>query len=657
MAFSMFLRWFDEIPIRPALRYGLGMTVALILFTGCADSVNSNSRTNRKSNILNLQATAGDNQSAPAGTTLPTRFALQAMVSNAPLTTGNVKWSTSAGTLDLVASTIDKNGNTKGPLLTLPDAPGVTNVTATVITDTATEAFIFHAVGQAGAAAKLAFTQQPVDSIQQKNVPSIIVAVEDAAGNIVADATNKITLALSNNPNSGMLLGPVTLSAQAGVATFSSVYIDKIGKGYTLSATSPNLTAAVSQPFNITDAGFTISACPKSPTSGTVSTSVAISACVSNTSGAQNSNLQIDWSLSSPGGQLLHPHSLTDTDGMASVLLTLSDSAQDNTILASVDGASSSVSTTLTVAGTAGTAGKLAFSALASDITQYAPFSLQVLAEDANGNVDSTFNGKIALSLSENPVSATLSGTTTVTAVNGVASFKNLAIDKAGGGLQLAAAAVGLTPASTSPFTVTSAGAQMTLVAQNLSAGLIASQHSNSFSVSVKDTSGNPLSQVPVSWVVTSGAGSIAAPYQSFTDATGIANSPTLTLSSLVELNTIKATIPSSPSVAAIVFYVKSFPQISFGACPTGVTANNAFNANLSFNAASSAALSVQLSAIGSATPTPIVLQTAQSSNATVTFSNVNIANAGSYTLRASILQTDGSDPGVSVTTCALTVN
>lgn len=57
---------------------------------------------------------------------------------------------------------------------------------------------------------------------------------------------------------------------------------------------------------------------------------------------------------------------------------------------------------------------------------------VEVVARDSVGGTDSSFTGSITISLASNSTGASLSGTTVVRPVNGIASFSNLAIDKAG---------------------------------------------------------------------------------------------------------------------------------------------------------------------------------------------------------------------------------
>jgi hypothetical protein len=60
-----------------------------------------------------------------------------------------------------------------------------------------------------------------------------------------------VTLALGNNPGSGTLSCTLTQIASSGVATFNNLSIDKVGTGYTLTATSGVLTGTTSSAFNI----------------------------------------------------------------------------------------------------------------------------------------------------------------------------------------------------------------------------------------------------------------------------------------------------------------------------------------------------------------------------------------------------------------------
>ena len=81
--------------------------------------------------------------------------------------------------------------------------------------------------------------------------------------------------------------------------------------------------------------------------------------------------------------------------------------------------------------------------------------AVQVSVEDANGNVVTSDNSSVTIAIGANPGNGTLSGTLTVAAVNGVATFNGLSINKAGTGYTLTATDGSLTGATSSTFNIT----------------------------------------------------------------------------------------------------------------------------------------------------------------------------------------------------------
>ncbi len=84
-------------------------------------------------------------------------------------------------------------------------------------------------------------------------------------------------------------------------------------------------------------------------------------------------------------------------------------------------------------------------------------FGLTVVAEDASGTIDPTYNGPVTISLADNPGGGTLGGTLSATAVDGVATFTNLTVSQADNGYTLEAIANGLSSTTTSSFNVLAA--------------------------------------------------------------------------------------------------------------------------------------------------------------------------------------------------------
>ena len=81
-----------------------------------------------------------------------------------------------------------------------------------------------------------------------------------------------------------------------------------------------------------------------------------------------------------------------------------------------------------------------------------------VAVQDASGNTVSSATNSITIALTTNTTGATLSGTTTVNAVNGVATFSGLSLDKAGT-YTFTATSPNLVSAVSQPFTIGTTGA------------------------------------------------------------------------------------------------------------------------------------------------------------------------------------------------------
>jgi alpha-tubulin suppressor-like RCC1 family protein len=114
-------------------------------------------------------------------------------------------------------------------------------------------------------------------------------------------------------------------------------------------------------------------------------------------------------------------------------------------------------------------AATLVFTAQPADATAGGTLApvVQVAIQDGAGTTVSSATTAVTVALGSNPGSATLSGTTTVTAVAGVATFGDLALERAGSGYTLVASASGLTGATSVAFAIVPAApTQLGFVAQ-----------------------------------------------------------------------------------------------------------------------------------------------------------------------------------------------
>jgi len=104
----------------------------------------------------------------------------------------------------------------------------------------------------------------------------------------------------------------------------------------------------------------------------------------------------------------------------------------------------------------AGTATHLVFTAQPSNTTAGATITpaVQVTALDAGNNVATGFVANVVISIKTNAGGGTLSGTLTIAAGAGVATFSNLSINNIGTGYTLQAASGGLTSATSNTFNI-----------------------------------------------------------------------------------------------------------------------------------------------------------------------------------------------------------
>jgi hypothetical protein len=80
--------------------------------------------------------------------------------------------------------------------------------------------------------------------------------------------------------------------------------------------------------------------------------------------------------------------------------------------------------------------------------------AVEVAAVDRDGTLVTSFNGSITLALGGGPAGATLSGTRTASAVNGVATFAGLSLDRASTGYTLSAGSPGMLAATSPAFAI-----------------------------------------------------------------------------------------------------------------------------------------------------------------------------------------------------------
>ena len=313
-----------------------------------------------------------------------------------------------------------------------------------------------------GPATRLGFTVQPTTTVAgQALTPAVRVTALDAVGNPVPGFTDTVTIAFGNNPGGGTLRGTTSAVTVNGVASFADLAVTKTGTSYWLKATAPGLGAATSGTFTITAAVATQLVFGVQPTTTAAGHQIAPAVKIrafdafGNFATGFTGNVSVALGSNPGGGTLSGTIPVAAVGGVATFFdLSINRTGVGYTLTASAAGVSAPTSAAFDI--TPGTATQLTF--IAQPTTTVAGRlitpALQVIARDPTGNPVPGFTGTVTVAFGGDPGGATLSGTTSVAAVNGVASFGDLSINKTGPSYWLTATATGLSRAASSNFPI-----------------------------------------------------------------------------------------------------------------------------------------------------------------------------------------------------------
>jgi hypothetical protein len=211
------------------------------------------------------------------------------------------------------------------------------------------------------------------------------------------------------------------------------------------SGQSPSQLAFVQQPTNVA-AGSSI----------TPGVTVVIEDASGNLVTTATNVVSLQINPNPAGGTLSGTLASTAVAGVATFSTdSINKAGNGYTLSAMASGLTSATSATFNV--TAGAASQLAFVQQPASVAAGSAISpaVTVAVEDAFGNVVTTATNLVTVAIGTNPSGGTLAGTAAENAVNGIASFSNLSINKTGDGYTLTAKTTGLTSATSSTFSVT----------------------------------------------------------------------------------------------------------------------------------------------------------------------------------------------------------
>lgn len=131
--------------------------------------------------------------------------------------------------------------------------------------------------------------------------------------------------------------------------------------------------------------------------------------------------------------------------------------------------------------------------------------AVTVIVIDHNDNIVTSFTGRITIILHDNPSNGVLTGTTQVNAVDGVATFSDLRIEKVGEDYTLRATSIGFEQRISDAFNITPGDpSQLEIISGDEQDGVMNSELANPLVVGVSDQFGNVVPGVTVSFTITS---------------------------------------------------------------------------------------------------------------------------------------------------------
>src|SRR5450755_4112047 len=368
------------------------------------------------------------------------------------------------------------SGSTSPQLVAISVAPpsgGASSTINAVVSDPAA-----RPIPSAGSASQLVFFEQPGNGVSGSPFhPQPVVAVEDAAGNVVSSDLSDVTLTLNtvSGPPGATLSSTCTGSEFFGIVTFSNCSILKTGT-YTVTATDTSLPG-----FSVTSTPFSVSAGPPSQlvfttqpnnsTGGVAFPSqpvVTVEDVGGNVVTTDSSTVTLAiTSGTGTAGATLSGCVGTETNGAVAFTGCAINKAGPGYTLTATDG-SLTPATSAAITISRGPATQLGFTTSPGAFTTGNALTPQpvVTAEDAGGNpATNSLSSSITLAIGTQPgTGATLActGSTTKTATGGVATFAGCKITVAtAGAFTLNATSPGLLPGSSATFTVAGAASKL----------------------------------------------------------------------------------------------------------------------------------------------------------------------------------------------------
>ncbi len=338
---------------------------------------------------------------------------------------------------------------------------------------------------------KLVFTQSPSGCVAGTTwAQQPQVTLQDSYGNEVKSPSVSVTVIIRTSTGDNPIQlpgGTTTLATVNGVASFEGLSFEQAGD-YTLTAISSGLFSGISEPFLITPghanklsfieepkdgkAGEALAPLPKVAIQDKYGNQIS---CLSDVNSC-SPDVKLVLETNSSGGVLSATDKANVVDGIATVKadkaiaafpnLSIKKAGEGYTLKASASGLKEAKSSAFNI--TSGAAAQLAFTTQPVGGTAGTAWNQQpvVTIQDDLGNTVTSSSANVTLAIGTNNGEGRLSGTTTVSASNGVATFAGLSINKSGKGYTLTASSDGLSATSSKFDIITGAPTQLAFTTQ-----------------------------------------------------------------------------------------------------------------------------------------------------------------------------------------------
>lgn len=374
----------------------------------------------------------------------------------------------------------------------------------------------------AGAAAGLVVLDAIANTAAGEALTAFRVEIRDSFGNKVATASDSILIEIESGPDGAQITGTAWLFAVSGEALFNDIVLETAG-AYVLRATAEGLAAAATN-------GFVVAAGPAhsmtmqggDAQTGGIGGLLAnpLQVKVLDVFGNPVPGAAVAWEVTVGDASVGTETSLTSVDGVAEMSVQLGTSAGSVEISASI---AVVVGSPVLFSATTEADAAVGFSdgVVPSPTTAGESItSITVNAVDAFLNVATGFTGEVTVSFDFGP--GTLAGTTTVSAVAGVATFTDLSFEVAGT-YRLRFTAGGLTDLVSNEFEIVAGAAVILeqLTDRDGQSAPVTQSLPSPLAVRARDAFGNVVSGAMVVWTPLS-AGVVLSVDTTYTDGGGL---------------------------------------------------------------------------------------------------------------------------------------